>query len=115
MSEELTNEEMARVILRSQMDAIARTVRLIGENRKLTLGDVLRELSEAEDRAQFVCGFTDLNADEKYKEFLKNHLVDTGFLVLDAEGNIMLTSMGRERTTVELPAQIERELVKIRR
>lgn len=112
MSKGLTTEELAKVILENQVNAVARTIFLTGKNRKVTFIDIICELALAEKKAKFVCGFEELNDSESYKDFLKKYLTEKGFVATDAEGYITLTTVGEERARVELPPPIEQQLLK---
>ncbi|MBI2639740.1 MAG: hypothetical protein HYW90_02500 [Candidatus Sungbacteria bacterium] len=106
----LTTEEMVKVVLQHQVDAVTRTIFLLAE-AGVTFEDIIRKLAESEEKANFVCGFVELEKAEKEKQILKRYLVDHGFVTVNEEGLISLTAKGEERAKTELPQQIEQALV----
>lgn len=96
--------------LAMQVDAVVRGLYLTGAD---SVDGVLKRLSDAEERARYVCGFPGLYGDIEYKRRLETYLVEKGYVKLES-GRHVLTEAGRERSlrpsVLPLPEQIEREL-----
>ena len=71
----MTLEELQKVTFERQLDAMVRTIALVGDVRSLTIDDITAALMEAERVAQFVCGFKELHADDDIKKKLRDYLL----------------------------------------
>ena len=107
--EGLTTSEMVKVVLERQIDAVTRLLSLLPD-RKMTIHDVINVLAEAEDAAQYVCGFIDLSQYDDEKEIIAKAIVDKGLGSVDEGGQINLTSAGEVRAQTKLPEPIEQAL-----
>ena len=99
--------EENKPFLENQVDAVTRAIFVIGKKRKISFQGAVRGLAKAEKEASFFCGFELLNNDEVYKEALKKHLIENGFIFEDAEGYAVLTLKGKNRSKKGLPPEIE--------
>lgn len=106
----MTLKEAEKLILEDQMSAIARAIVLIGKDKNITLNDITGALAGAERTARFLCGFEMLHNDENVKRDLLNRLIANELVSVDEKGRLSLTNIGRERSKIELPAEIERHL-----
>ena len=88
-----------------QADAVARVLNLLGEN-KYSFNDVIHILARAEQKAQFICGFVNLDNDEAFKVGLEERLLTRNVIIKNADKTLSLTQNGKERD-VPLPEQIE--------
>ncbi len=108
-SKGLTNSEMYELVQERQIDAITRLLSLFPD-KKMKIHDVINVLAEAEDAAQYVCGFIDLSQYDDEKEIIAKAIVDKGLGNVDEDGQISLTSAGQERAQTKLPEPIEQAL-----
>jgi len=104
----LGTDEMRKIVLGRQIDAVARVISLIGDG--MTIDDVTRALAEAEKAANFRCGFVMLDGEAEIKEIIVNEMLARGYATLDEVGAIKLTEAGKVISQVPLPVQIEDNL-----
>ena len=107
----MTNhEEFVEYVTSNQLDAIVRTIALIGDARNLTFEDVFAALAKAEKDAVFLCGFVDLYEKHDVREMLHALLLKEELVIIDQHGYLNLTPAGMTRSKKQLPAQIEKFL-----
>ena len=101
--------DIREIVLGHQLDAATRTVSLFSD-RKMTIHDVINILAQAEDDAQYVCGFIDLDQYDDEKNLILEKLVERGLGNVDDRGYITLTPEGLKRAQTKLPKPIEEKL-----
>lgn len=97
------------LVLENQLDAFTRVLSLFS-NKGMKTNDVFNILSQAENDAQFVCGFIDLNKYDNEKKVILEHSVNRGLVTVDKSGHLQLTAAGKERAKKELPQPIEQSI-----
>ena len=97
------------VVLRRQIDAVLRVLSLF-PGKKMTVHDAIGVLAGAEDEAQFVCGFIDLNQYNDEKELIVEAAIARGFISVDENGHMTLTPAGQDKGQTKLPEPIEQIL-----
>lgn len=98
-------------VLGHQVDAVLRTIAVLSPKKHdLTFADVLDALAQAEDEAQYTCGFILINEDAAYVEELKKYLITKEYIAVDPNGLIMPGVNGLKRIEVKLPIPIEEQL-----
>lgn len=96
-------------VLVRQIDAVIRLIHLFPA-REMTIHDAVDMLARAEDEAEYVCGFIDLNQYSDEKNLIAEQLVARGFGDIDGGGHIRLAPNGQARQTIRLPEPIEQAL-----
>ena|SRR3989344_2883223 len=97
------------VVLERQIDAVTRVLKLL-PNKSLTSGDIFNILAQAEEDAEFLCGFVALNQHDNEKMVIIGKAVEWGLISLDGNGYLDLTAEGEERGKKELPQPIEENI-----
>lgn len=108
--EEAPMDEDQNFFLKNQVDAITRARHLLGKReptKDYSINDVVKSLADAEERAQFMCGFVLLSKASDYITQLKNYLVENKYLNEDSKKYVSLTDKGTARSSTPLPDQIE--------
>lgn len=101
MSDFPGDSQLARIVLGNQVNAISWAISVLSSTRKVAFDDVTRSLAEAETRAQFQCGFVNLEAATDYKKGLKQYMFDEGYFTLGLGDCLLLTAKGIEASKVE--------------
>ena len=96
-------------VLGRQVDAVLRVLSLYPD-KKMTIHDVIRVLAEAEEEAQYVCGFVDLSQYDDEKEIITKAIKERGLGSVDEDGRISITPIGIEKAKTKLPTPIEQIL-----
>ena len=97
------------MVLEHQLDAVTRVLSLFSDD-KMTINNIFKVLSRAEDNARFVCGFVELNKHDDEKIFILDNLINRKLAVMDKDGFLNLTPEGKERSRKELPMPIEKSI-----
>ena len=105
----MEHDEFVEAVLGRQIDAMLRVLSLCPD-RKMTVHDVINVLAEAEDEAQYVCGFIDLSQYDDEKELIAEAATKRGFVSVDEDGRMTLTSAGKDKGQTRLPEPIEQVL-----
>lgn len=108
-----SKEEMEKVILENQVDAVSRCKYILSEKfpgYEHSMEDIILKLAEAEQKAQFVCGFEQLNKAPDVIESIKSYMEKQGYIKISNKGKINLTEKGLMRAKNKLPNIIEQYL-----
>ena len=102
----MKDKTMEEFVLENQINAFTRVLSLFPDN-SMTYDDVFNALAKAEEEAQFVCGFIDLNQHLNEKLVVLQKAIEQGLVTKNGHDNLSLTVKGVERARIELPKQIE--------
>lgn len=107
--EEFTEQgtDVGNFVLTRQVAAVLRASIVLGRQNAFSVDTVVGALANAEETAQYVCGFNALRDAKEYVTLLGQYLTMAGYV---ASGNI--TEKGLGRATTPLPPPIEEQLRK---
>jgi|GEM_PF-4105076 len=103
------SSEMREFELNMQINAVSRTIVLLGIDGVATVDEIVGALADAEVEAEYLCGFIELSKAQQEKKQLGYELVKRGLVTIEGR-KIKLTDAGKDRAGVNLPTQIETTL-----
>lgn len=103
-------EFQKEAILKSQFDAVARIIYLIGKGEPMKIDDITKILAKAEKEADIICGFAMINNSADTKEEIVREIIKRGYATLENNA-LKLTESGKELSQISLPLPIEKKLL----